>query len=173
MNLSFLLPKTRRDFAAAGRRLARLEKRGAGSLERGGEEDLTTKDTNRHETGKIIDGKIIGITEGEAGPCLVKPSGAAFSNPSPSELARDSENSSLTRSASGPASPATSYLLPPACGVRRLLHQAATAPEVPTPATSYPLPPACGVRRLLHQAATAPEVPLLDAGLVDTRCAAV
>ena len=103
MNLSFLLPKTRRDFAAAGRRLARLEKRGAGSLEREREEDLTTKDTNRHETGKIIDGKIIGITEGEAGPCLVKPSGAAFSNPSPSELARDSENSSLTRSASGPA----------------------------------------------------------------------
>ena len=133
MNLSFLLPKTRRDFAAAGRRLARLEKRGASSLERGGEEDLTTKDTNRHETGKIIDGKIIGITEGEAGPCLVKPSGPAFSNPSPSELARDSENSSLTRSASGPASPATSHSL----------------------------------------LATAPEAPLLDAGLVDTRCAAV
>jgi hypothetical protein len=31
INLSFLLPKTRRDFAAAGRRLAWLEKRRAGT----------------------------------------------------------------------------------------------------------------------------------------------
>ena len=43
------------------------------------------------------------ITEGQAGPCLDKPSGAAFSNPSKSELARDSGNTSLTRSANGPA----------------------------------------------------------------------
>lgn len=43
------------------------------------------------------------ITEGQAGPCLDKPSGDAFSNPSISKLARDSENTSLTRSASGPA----------------------------------------------------------------------
>jgi hypothetical protein len=40
----------------------------------------------------------------EAGPCLDKPSGAAFSNPSASGLARDSENTSLNRSAIGPAS---------------------------------------------------------------------
>jgi lysophospholipase L1-like esterase len=73
----------------------------------------TTKNTNRHETGKIIDGKIIGITEGEAGRRLDKPSGAAFSNPSTSELARDSENSSLTHFVSGPFfSPSTSYPLP-------------------------------------------------------------
>jgi lysophospholipase L1-like esterase len=73
----------------------------------------TTKNTNRHETGKIIDGKIIGITEGEAGRRLDKPSGAAFSNPSTSELARDSENSSLTHFVSGPSfSPSTSYPLP-------------------------------------------------------------
>jgi len=52
-------------------------------------------------------------TEVEAGPCLDKPSGAAFSNPSTSELARDSENTSLTRFASIPvSSPATSYPLP-------------------------------------------------------------
>jgi lysophospholipase L1-like esterase len=43
-------------------------------------------------------------TEEEAGLGLGKPSGAAFSNPSTSGLARDSEKSSLTRSASGPAS---------------------------------------------------------------------
>jgi glycosyltransferase involved in cell wall biosynthesis len=44
---------------------------------------------------------------------LDKPSGAAFSNPSTSEIARDSENTSLTRSASIPVSlPATSYPLP-------------------------------------------------------------
>ena len=40
----------------------------------------------------------------KAGQRLDKPSCAAFSSPSTSELARDSENTSLTRSASGPAS---------------------------------------------------------------------
>jgi len=164
--------------------------------------NLTTKDTNLHEIGKIIDGKIIGTTEStteqrgrcetrklgkaegrateswpqrgaasgtmqvneqpkvgpkgtlvareaaresaegspsgarragasestlgagaseskeEAGQRLAGQAGAAFSNPSTSELARDSENLSLTYFASGPAfSPATSYPLP------------ATAPE--------------------------------------------
>ena len=58
--------------------------------DRGEEEILTTEDTERTEDG--------------AGPCLDKPSGAAFSNPSTSELARDSENTSLTHPASGPAS---------------------------------------------------------------------
>ena len=54
-----------------------------------------------------------GLVCSEAGPCLDKPSGAAFSNPSTSELAWDSENTSLTRSASEPASlPATSNSLP-------------------------------------------------------------
>ena len=54
----------------------------------------------------------------EAGQRLAGQAGAVLSNPSTSELARDSENTSLTRSASGPASlPATSYSLP------------ATAPE--------------------------------------------
>ncbi len=43
-------------------------------------------------------------TEEEAGQRLAGQAGAAFSNPSTSELARDSENTSLTRSASGPAS---------------------------------------------------------------------
>lgn len=43
-------------------------------------------------------------TERSAGLRLSKPSGAAFSNPSTSELARDSENTSLNRSAIGPAS---------------------------------------------------------------------
>ena len=65
--------------------------------DRGEEEILTTEDTERTEDG--------------AGPCLDKPSGAAFSNPSTSELARDSENTSLTRSPSGPVLPATSYSL--------------------------------------------------------------
>ena len=65
--------------------------------DRGEEEILTTEDTERTEEG--------------AGPCLDKPSGAAFSNPSTSQLARDCENTSPTRSASRPALPATSYSL--------------------------------------------------------------
>jgi glycosyltransferase involved in cell wall biosynthesis len=43
------------------------------------------------------------VTETAVGPCLDKPSGALFSNPFTSELARDSENISPTRSAIGPA----------------------------------------------------------------------
>ena len=98
--------------------------------------NLTTKDTNLHEIGKIINGKIIrttestedtteqrgrceveqpqvgpkgeeaGVTESkeESGQRLAGQAGAAFSNPSISELARDSENSSLTHFAIGPAS---------------------------------------------------------------------
>jgi ABC-type multidrug transport system fused ATPase/permease subunit len=53
--------------------------------------ELTTKHTKLHE-------------KGGAGPCLGEPSGAAFSNSSASELARDSENTSLTRCAGDPAS---------------------------------------------------------------------
>ena len=50
---------------------------------------------------------------GETGQCLPGQAGAAFSNPSTSELAQDSEKASLTRYASGTDSlPATSYSLP-------------------------------------------------------------
>jgi peptidoglycan/LPS O-acetylase OafA/YrhL len=65
--------------------------------DRGEKEILTTEDTERTEEG--------------AGPCLDKPSGAAFSNPSTSQLAWDCENTSPTRSASGPGLPVTRYLL--------------------------------------------------------------
>ena len=52
-------------------------------------------------------------TEGAQGNAQGTCAGAAFSNPFTSELARDSENTSLTRFASAPASPpATSYSLP-------------------------------------------------------------
>ena len=54
--------------------------------------DLTTEDTEDTES-----------TEEAARLCLDKPSGAALSNSSTSELARDVENASLTRSASVPA----------------------------------------------------------------------
>ena len=61
--------------------------------------DLTTEDTESSEV--------------KAGQCLDKPSCAVFSNPLPSELARECENTSLNRSANGPAYlPATSYSLP-------------------------------------------------------------
>ena len=63
---------------------------------------LTTDDSDIHGWGTT---KITKEHEREeAGLCLDKPSGAAFSNPSTSELARDVENALLTRSASGPAS---------------------------------------------------------------------
>ena len=70
--------------------------------------DLTTDDSDIHGCGTTK------ITKGHereaAGLCFDKPSGAAFSNPSTSELARDSENTSLTLSASSPAPlPATSH----------------------------------------------------------------
>ena len=64
----------------------------AGSLSTDG----TTNHTNKHE-------------RGEAGPCLDKPSGGAFSNRSASELARDSENTSLTRCAGDPASASSGH----------------------------------------------------------------
>jgi len=77
-------------------------------------EDLTTKDTKGHEKGE---GNLTtDYTDGHGYSAGLRPgsqAGAAFSNPSTSELARDSENTSLNRSASGPASlPATSYSLP-------------------------------------------------------------
>jgi glycosyltransferase involved in cell wall biosynthesis len=87
--------------------------------------ELTTEFTTERLGGREMEqpkvgpkGEGVGTTEskstdGEVGPCLDKPSGAAFSNPSTSEIARDSENTSLTRSASIPVSlPATSYPLP-------------------------------------------------------------
>jgi lysophospholipase L1-like esterase len=59
-------------------------------------------------------GEEAGATESkdEVGQRLAGQAGAAFSTPSTSGLARDSENSSRTRSASGPSSLATSYSLP-------------------------------------------------------------
>jgi len=73
--------------------VAELAEENAEKLKEGG----TTNHTKTHE-------------RGEAGPCLDNTSGAAFSNPFTSELARDSENTSPTCSASAPASsPATSY----------------------------------------------------------------
>jgi hypothetical protein len=85
------------------------EARGTEQGERG-----TAKSGNaqklKHEIGKIIDSKIIGTTKDtnqhekeEAGARLTSQSGAAFSNPFTSELLRNSENTSFTRSASGPA----------------------------------------------------------------------
>ena len=91
--------------------------------DRGEEEILTTEDTTERLGGREMEqpkvgpkGEGVGTTESKstedgAGPCLDKPSGAAFSNPSTSELARDSENTSRTRSPSGAVLPATSYLL--------------------------------------------------------------
>jgi len=59
---------------------------------------LTTKCTNIHEIGKII-----GSTEEEAGQRLAGQAGVTFSNPSTSELARNSKNTLPTRCASAPA----------------------------------------------------------------------
>ena len=82
----------------------------------GGEVDLTTKDTNKHEilTTDVTDEH--GYSAGQRPGSLA---GSAFSNPYTSELARDSENTPLNRCAIGPApsSPVTCYSLP------------ATAPE--------------------------------------------
>jgi hypothetical protein len=65
----------------------------------------TTKDTNSYEVGKIIrTTESTEDTEEESGQRLAGQAGAAFSNPSTSKLARDRENTSLTRSASSPAS---------------------------------------------------------------------
>ena len=61
----------------------------------------TTKGTNAHEN-LTTDGSD-GHGYGEAGLRLAGQAGAAFSNPSASELARDSENTSLTRCAGDPA----------------------------------------------------------------------
>ena len=96
MNLSFLLPKVRRDFAKAEDCWRKMRASGIFG---------TTKDTNFHEKGKgdLTTDSTDGHGWGGAGPCLDKPSGAAFSNPSTSELARDSENTSPSRFASGPA----------------------------------------------------------------------
>ncbi len=63
----------------------------------------TTKDTNQHEN---IEPRItrMGTDDTKAqGGAWASQAGASFSNPSTSELARDSENTSPTRSANGPA----------------------------------------------------------------------
>jgi len=63
--------------------------------------DGTTKHTNKHEN-LTTDGSD-GHGYGEAGLRLASQAGAAFSKPSASQLARDSENTSLTRCAGDPA----------------------------------------------------------------------
>ena len=71
-----------------------------------------------------------GLVCSEAGLPLDNPSGAAFSNPSTSELNRDPENTSLIRSADGPASlPATGYSPPVTTGlpVLRLIRHEVSA----------------------------------------------
>lgn len=70
-------------------------------------------DTNIHEISKIIDSKIIGSTEVEAGPCCDKPSCASEPDSLTIKLADSPVSESLTRSASGPAStPVTSHTPP-------------------------------------------------------------
>jgi glycosyltransferase involved in cell wall biosynthesis len=67
--------------------------------------DLTTEDTEDTENTESTES-----TEGAQGVAQGTCAGAAFSNPSTSELARDSETTSLIRSADATASsPATSY----------------------------------------------------------------
>ncbi len=68
---------------------------------------------------------IHGLGKEEAGLRLGSQTGAAFSNPSASEIARDSETTSPIRSAFGPAS---------------LLDTSHTLPATASPATSYSLP---------------------------------
>jgi glycosyltransferase involved in cell wall biosynthesis len=60
-------------------------------------------DTNIHEVGKIIESKIIGSPEEEAGAHFAGRSGASEPNSLASELADSPASESLTRSASGPA----------------------------------------------------------------------
>ena len=93
----------------------------------------TTNHTNKHENLTAIErqggreneqpkvgpkGEEVGTTEsngsdghgyGKAGLRLAGQAGAAFSNPSASELARDSENTSLTRCAGDPASASSGH----------------------------------------------------------------
>jgi glycosyltransferase involved in cell wall biosynthesis len=78
---------------------------------RGGKENLTTEDTESTEDYFV----------NKQGDALRSQAGAAFSNLSTSKLARDCENTSLTRSASGPASsPVTSYP-PPATSAKPIV----------------------------------------------------
>ena len=77
-------------------------------------------------------------TEAGQGDAQGPRAGAAFSNPSASELARDSENTSPSRCASPPASSlATSHSL---LATVPEAPSPATAPTALTPATSYSLP---------------------------------
>ena len=73
----------------------------------------TTNHTNLHEKVEPPIPPIDTDKNKEAGARLAGQAGATFSNPSASQLARDSENISLIRSADHPASsPATSHSLP-------------------------------------------------------------
>jgi hypothetical protein len=71
---------------------------------------------------------------------LDKPSGAAFSNPSASELARDSENTSLTRCAGDPASGSDSASSGHSVILKNVGVNSEGAAGASAPATSYSLP---------------------------------
>jgi glycosyltransferase involved in cell wall biosynthesis len=82
----------------------------------------------------------------DAGHCLGKPSGAAFSNSFTSELARDSENISPTRSAIGPAGAAeplradAGELVSDGTEFPKPLDSGPSSLDSSSPATSYSLP---------------------------------
>ena len=65
----------------------------------GGEVDLTTKDTNKHEILTTDNRHEHGYLKSQQAYDWARQAGAAFSNPSTSELAQDYENTTLTRSA--------------------------------------------------------------------------
>jgi hypothetical protein len=105
---------------AGARRVGTRESTFRSEAEQKLKDEGTTKHTNLHESGERGAENFqplitqIDTDKGrEAGLCLAGQAGAAFSNPSTSELARDSENTSPISSAVCPASlPATSYSPP-------------------------------------------------------------
>ena len=93
MNLSFLLPKTRRDFAAAGERLQKMALRGVwgSSNHTNAHENLTAEFTDGHKWEKRR------AAPGEPELAL------SSQNPSTSKLANAFESTSLIRSTDAPA----------------------------------------------------------------------
>lgn len=92
-------------------RLKKRDERNLTTIEHGGRcEKEQPKVGPKGEGVGTSESKDTESTEVKAGACLAGQAGAAFSNPSASQLARDSENTSLIRSADTPSSlPATSY----------------------------------------------------------------
>ncbi len=107
----------------------------------------TTKCTNGHEKGEEVSTTDSTDEHGyDAGHSLGKPSGALFSNPFTSELARDSENISPTRSAIGPAGAAEPLrvdaggLVSDGTEFPKPLDSGPSSLDSSSPATSYSLP---------------------------------